>query len=258
MRNWTLATLPLALAMTVTACGSAERQEGASAERGGSSDATRAANAGPVATKNFALTGFSTVKAVGPDDVTIRRGEAFSITAKGPQNMLDELEIELDGDTLLIGRKREGFSFSRRGDDGVEISVTLPRLTAVRLTGSGSIDADSIDGDSVAAEVTGSGDLKIASLTAKRADISVSGSGDIEIDGGTVSTGEYSITGSGDIDVDGLVAQTLDVSVTGSGSVDGNATGSADINILGSGDVTLVGGGKCTSRKLGSGTVTCK
>lgn len=258
MRNWTLAALPLALAMTVTACSSAERQEGAPAERSVPNEATRAADAGPVATKSFALKGFSGVKATGPDDVTIRRGEAFSVTAKGPQNVLDELEIALDGDMLSIGRKREGFSFSRRGDEGVEISVTLPRLTAVRLTGSGSIDADSVDGDAVSAEVTGSGDLKIDRLTGKRVDISVSGSGDIEIDGGTVNTGEYSITGSGDIDADGLVAQTLDVSVTGSGSVEGNATGSADISILGSGDVTLAGGGKCTSRKLGSGTVTCK
>ena len=32
----------------------------------------------------------------------------------------------------------------------------------------------------------------------------------------------------------------------------------AGSTILGSGDVTLGGGGKCSSRQLGSGSVTCK
>ncbi|MBU0863564.1 MAG: DUF2807 domain-containing protein [Alphaproteobacteria bacterium] len=255
MRNWTMAVLPLALAMTVTACNGADRSDGDQPRKG---EAATAADAGPVTTKSYALTGFTGVEVTGPDDVKIRQGDAFSISAKGPQAVLDELEIVLDGDVLSIGRKREGFSFSRRGDNGVEIAITMPRLTTARLTGSGSVDADSVDGDAVEVDLTGSGDLKIAKLTGKSAEINVSGSGDIEIDGGAITSGELSITGSGDIDADGLVAQTLEVSVTGSGNVEAQATGTADVNILGSGDVTLGGGGKCSSRQLGSGSVTCK
>lgn len=255
MRNWTMAVLPLALAMTVTACSGADHKDGERADKGA---AAQPADAGPVTTKSYALDGFTEVKVAGPDDVTIRQGDAFSISAKGPQAVLDQLEIERDGPTLSIGRKREGFSFSSRDDEDVEITITMPRLNGVRLTGSGSIDADSVDGDAVEAVVTGSGDLKIAKLTGKRADVSISGSGDIEIGGGTVGAGEYSIAGSGDIDADGLVAQTLEVSVAGSGSVGGQATGTADVSIMGSGDVTLSGGAKCSSREMGSGTVTCK
>ena len=255
MRNWTMAVLPLALAMTVTACSGADHKDG---DKPGKGETTRSADAGPVTTKSYAQTGFTEVKVAGPDDVTIRQGDAFSISAKGPQAILDRLEIELDGPTLSIGRKRESFSFSNRDVDDVEIIITMPRLSAVRLTGSGTIDADSVDGDAVEAVVTGSGDLKIAKLTGKRAEISVSGSGDIEIGGGTVGAGEYSVTGSGNIDANGLVAQTLDVSITGSGDVGAQATGKADINILGSGDVTLGGGANCSSRQMGSGSVTCK
>ncbi|WP_194953616.1 head GIN domain-containing protein [Sphingopyxis solisilvae] len=255
MRNRTMAIAPLALAMTVAACTAAERQE---SEPRGRSENTRAADNAAVAIRNFAFTGFTGVKVTGPDDVTIRRGDAFSISAKGPQSALDELEVDMDGDTLSIGRKREGFSFSNRGNDKIAITITLPRLAAVRLTGSGSVDADSIDGDAVEAVLTGSGDLKIASMTGKTAKLSVSGSGDIEIAGGRIDNGKYSVTGSGDIDAEGLVARTLDVSVTGSGNVDSQATGNADVSILGSGDVTLGGGAKCASRKVGSGTVTCK
>ena len=255
MRNWTMAVLPLALATTVAACNGTDRKDG---DQPGKSETARSADAGPVTTKSYALTGFTEVKVAGPDDVTIRQGDAFAISAKGPQAVLDRLEIEVDGPTLSIGRKREGFSFSDRGDDDVEITITMPRLSKVRLTGSGTIDADSVDGDAVEAVVTGSGDLKIAKLTGKRADVSVSGSGDIEIGGGTVGAGEYSVTGSGDIDADGLVAETLEVSVTGSGNVEAQATGTADVGIMGSGDVTLSGGAKCSSRQMGSGSVTCQ
>jgi hypothetical protein len=248
MRNWTMAALPLALAMTVTACSAEGTSDGKNSRRSG--------DAGPVTTQSFDLAGFTGVKVAGPDDVTIRRGEAFSITAKGPKAVIDELEIELDGDTLSIGRKNSGFSFS--GDDqDVEIAITMPALRAVRLTGSGEIDADAVDGDAVEAVVTGSGDLTIAALNGKSAKLTVSGSGDVEVGGGTIGSGNFDVTGSGNIDAAGLAATTLDVSITGSGDVDAKASGSADISILGSGDATIGGGGKCSTRTMGSGTATC-
>ena len=251
MRNWTMAILPLAMALS--GCNG----DGKEGEHGAKQD-DRAAPAGPVTTQSFDLKGFTGIKVAGPDDVTIRQGDAFAISARGPQRELDELEITLDGAMLSIGRKREGFSFSRHDSKGVEISITMPKLDTLRLTGSGSIDADTIDGDAVEAIVTGSGDLKAAKLTGKSAKLSISGSGDIEIGGGTVASGEYSVTGSGNIDAEKLAAQTLAVSIAGSGDVDAQATASADVNILGSGDATISGGGKCSTRAMGSGTATCK
>lgn len=250
MRNWTITALPLAFALAVTACSAEVTSDKA--------DGKRTVEAGPTVTQSFGLKGFTGVKVAGPDDVTIRQGDAFAITAKGSKGEIDELEIVLDGDVLSIGRKRSGFTFSDHDGKGLQIAITMPKLTALRLTGSASIDADSVDGDAVEAVVTGSGDLKVAKLTGKSAELTISGSGDIEIGGGTIGTGDYNVTGSGSIDADGLVADTLDVSITGSGDVDAQATGAADISILGSGDANVSGGGKCTTKALGSGTATCK
>ena len=142
MRNWTMAALPLALAMTVTACSAEVTSDGRNDKR--------TVDAGPLTTQSFDVSGFTGVKVAGPDDVTIRRGDAFSITAKGPKAVIDELEIELAGDMLSIGRKNSGFSF--RGDDNdVEIAITMPALRAVRLTGSGEIDADAVEQGTLAA-----------------------------------------------------------------------------------------------------------
>ena len=254
MRNWTMAVLPLALGMMVTACNGTDHDGKQQDKR----DSGAPAAAGPMTTQTYALTGFTGVEVAGPDDVTIRRGDSFSISARGRQDVIDRLEIKLDGSRLVIGRKRDGFSFSSRDDDDLDIAITMPRLDALRLTGSGTIDADAAEGDSVDAVLTGSGDLKVAKLTAQSAEIKVSGSGDIEIGGGTVETAELAVTGSGDIDADGLAATTLDVSVTGSGNVEARATGDAGVSILGSGDVTIGGGAKCSTRQMGSGTATCK
>ena len=253
MRNWTMAVLPLTLAMTVSAC------NGVVSTRNDEKDKGKAASAdpGPSGTRDFALTGFTAVEATGPDDVTIRKGSGFSIRATGPQADLDELEVVLDGDRLSIGRKREGFSVGGWRREGVKIAITMPALRAVRLTGSGSIDADGIEGDRVEAVLTGSGDLKIGRLTGKSADLTVAGSGDIEIDGGASDAADISVAGSGDVDADKLVVTSLAVSVAGSGTVEAQATGKADVRVMGSGDVRVSGGAACTTRKMGSGSITC-
>lgn len=248
MRNWTIATLPLALAMTVTACSAEVTSDGQNGER--------TVDAGPTASQGFDLTGFTGVKVTGPDDVMIERGENFSIVARGPRAVIDELEIELDGDMLSIGRKESMLRFS--GDEAVKVTVVMPTLRAVRLTGSGAIDADAVEGDAVEAVVTGSGDLKVAALNATRAKLTITGSGDIEVGGGTINAGNYDVTGSGSIDADDLAAKTLDISIAGSGDVDARASDSADISILGSGDATIGGGAKCSTRSLGSGDAICK
>ena len=248
MRNWTMAVLPLALATTVTAC-SAEVGSNGKGEK-------RTVEVGPTKSQGFDLTGFTGVKVTGPDDVTIRRGDNFSIVARGPQAVIDELEIELDGETLSIGRKESMLRFD--GDQAVEVTVVMPSLRAVHLTGSGAIDADAVEGEATEAVVTGSGDLKIGALNGKNAKLRITGSGDLEVGGGAIGAGDYDVTGSGSIAAGDLAAATLDVSIAGSGDVDAKASDSADINILGSGDATIGGGAKCSTRTLGSGDAICK
>ena len=112
MRNWTMAALPLALALTVTAC---------SAEV--TSDGKRTVEAGPTTTQSFDLKGFTGVKVAGPDDVTIRQGDAFSITAKGPKGEIDELEIKLDGDVLSITAPVEGIIYAEKSGKVTVVAV---------------------------------------------------------------------------------------------------------------------------------------
>jgi len=210
---------------------------------------------GPATTKAYALDGFTGVEVAGPYDVTIRHGDAFSIEAKGPQAELDQIKIERDGSTLSVGRKQSSWSFGDHNE--VSIAITMPKVEKLKLAGSGSINADSVEGDAADAVVTGSGELKIARLIATRADLTVSGSGGIEVAGGKIASGGVGVTGSGDVEAGGLVADALDVSVTGSGNVEAQATRTANVRVVGSGDVEIGGGAKCSTSKTGSGDISC-
>ncbi len=213
------------------------------------------ADAGPATSKNYALDGFSGVSLSTADDVIIRRGDAFSVSATGPQNYLEKLEIDVDGAMLRIHVKHDSWNFGRHKP--AKISVTMPLLNVVKLSGSGDIDADMAEGDDVKASLAGSGDLKIAMVKAKNLKLNLAGSGELAVAGGEAATGDYSITGSGDIHAEAVKLGDLDVSVTGSGDIDAQAIGKASIRITGSGDVKVKGGASCSSRKMGSGDVTC-
>ncbi|MDZ3833569.1 MAG: head GIN domain-containing protein [Sphingopyxis sp.] len=251
MFDWRMIALPVVLSTTVSGC------DGAVSLGDGRSEAGSSAEAGAVGSRSYGFKDFVGVEVTGPDDVTIRQGDAFSIKASGSEAELEQLEIELVGDRLSIGRKSERFNASRVRSQGVKIAITMPRVTKLTLTGSGEVDADVVEGEAVSAVLTGSGDLKIGKLVGKNAAISLTGSGDLAVASGNVDQAQYKLSGSGDITASGLSATALDLSITGSGSAEAHATGAADVTILGSGDAMLTGGASCSTRTLGSGEVSC-
>lgn len=210
---------------------------------------------GKGSTRAFAVTDFTKVALKGSDDVEIKTGGAFAVHAEGPSAVLDKLLIERDGDILKIGRKSStGFNWG--GHEGARVFVTMPQLALVKLTGSGDMSIDHVDGDRFDAAGTGSGSIRVASLTVREAAFSVTGSGDISA-AGKAGKLDLAVAGSGDIDAGGLSADAAAASITGSGSIRANVAGPASVSILGSGDADLGSNAVCSTSKLGSGEVRC-
>jgi hypothetical protein len=231
------------VALMLSACGKAD----------GADSAPR--KAGPDGSRSFVATGFTGVELAGSDNVVVTRGESFSVVATGPQDVLDKLDIRVNGGVLEVRRKPSAMNWS--SDNGATIAVTLPRLDSATLSGSGGMTIDSAAGDAVALALSGSGDMKVAAVATKALDIALAGSGDLSIAGGKADSGDVSLAGSGDIDMKGVTMTTADIALAGSGDINATATGTADVSIVGSGDVRIAGGAKCDSSELGSGTATC-
>lgn len=215
----------------------------------------RVEESGPATARTYAATGFTAVDLRGSDDVDIKIGEAFSVRAEGGSKILDKLDIRVDGTTLRVARKDSDNWSWHDGGGGVKVSITMPRLTAASVAGSGDLTADRAEGD-FSGDVAGSGNLKVGEIKGGAVKLDIAGSGNITV-AGTATSLHADTAGSGDIDAKGLTATSAKVSIAGSGNVRGTVNGEADVSIMGSGDVDLGGGAKCRVSSMGSGDAHC-
>ncbi|MFL6734185.1 MAG: head GIN domain-containing protein [Sphingomicrobium sp.] len=214
---------------------------------------------GPSGTRNFQVGGFQKIAVSGPFEVQVRTGGAASVSAKGPQKILDRMLVEVQGDTLMIRPRPEngGFHWNWGHHDTINVAVTTPELRAAHIDGSGGVRVDQVKGQSFDGGVRGSGDLSVAQLDVQSLSLAIGGSGDVRAESGRAQTVELTIKGSGDIDAKGVAAESANATIGGSGNISAQATGSASVNVMGSGNVEITGGAKCTVNKAGSGDVRC-
>jgi hypothetical protein len=230
----------------------------AAAAAGGCSKAqSQEGEGGPTVERNYPVGAFERIALAGAYDVTVRTGANPSVQAHGSQQSIERLVVEVHGNTLRIHpEKRSGMSFNWGSPSKVMLTVTVPRLSAAELGGSGGMRIDRVVGDSFEGAVAGSGDLRIGEVQVARLRMGISGSGQAEARG-RAQQAQYDIAGSGGINARNVAAETAAVSIAGSGEVTAHATRSAKVDIAGSGDVEIVGGAKCTVSKAGSGNVRC-
>lgn len=212
---------------------------------------------GPPASRTYPVSGFDRIALRGSDDVVVRVGAAESVSVTGPADVLDDLEVEVKDGELRLGRKRNTIGVSMRGGRGhATFTVTLPKLTAAAVAGSGNMDVDRAEAPSFSGVVAGSGNLRVAALRTETASFDIAGSGDTRI-GGAARRLSVSIAGSGDWDGAGFKSENAKISIAGSGNVRAGVDKDADVSIVGSGDVEIIGSAKCRVSKMGSGNVRC-
>lgn len=237
-----VAALPLAACGAVL--GSANGEEAA------------AQASGTATSRSYQMSGFDGVSLRGPDSVDVHVGPGFAIRADGPSEELDQLELTIKDGKLRIGRKTQRRWFGGGGHHkALHLTVSLPRLQAADIAGSGTMNIDRVQG-AFSGSIAGSGDLNVTDLRGPSADLSIAGSGDMRLSG-SVDRLKASIAGSGDVDGRGLHARSADVSIMGSGNLLGQVDGPATISIMGSGDVTLGKGAQCSVNRMGSGSAHC-
>lgn len=214
--------------------------------------------AGATVTRNYQVGNFQQIEVAGPYDVTIRTGANPGVSAKGSEKLLERTVVVVQGDKLVIHpEERHGihfFSFTRGKAD---FTVTVPRLAAAAIAGSGNINLDHAQGDRFDGSVAGSGALNVDRVDVGALKLSIGGSGSAKAGTGKAQSADYSIAGSGDIHAGAVDTQQAKVSIAGSGNVKAHATGTADVSIMGSGAVDVSGGAKCSVSKAGSGSVRC-
>ncbi|HEV8407174.1 MAG TPA: DUF2807 domain-containing protein, partial [Sphingomicrobium sp.] len=95
---------------------------------------------GPDADRDFEVGEFEAIEIAAPFDVDIRIGGGASVHASGPENLLEEILVEVHHDRLFIGCDGDC-------DADVQVSVTVPRLRSLRTSGSGDVSVDKVKAD---------------------------------------------------------------------------------------------------------------
>ena len=220
---------------------------------------THAEDGGATVSRNYQVGAFDQIEVAGPYNVQVRTGANPSVSARGPEKMIDHMTVEVhDGKLVIRTERQKGWFHTGWNFHGnVELTVTVPELHGAAIAGSGDIKVDQVRGDHFDGSVAGSGGLDVGSLDVQNLKLAIAGSGGVKAGSGKAQNANFEIAGSGDIDAKGIQVQTADVSIAGSGNIAANATGTADVSIMGSGDVQLTGGAKCKISTAGSGTVSC-
>lgn len=202
--------------------------------------------------RRFPMTGYDRVAVAGSDDVVITRG-AFSVVGDGDEAELDRLEIKVEDGVLKIGRKSGNWGWNNKD---VKLSVALPALHGLTVSGSSEVTAERGEGERFALKISGSGAVNMRLLDVKTADITLSGSGNL-VAAGRCGALNLVMSGSGDANLAQLKCTNAAIRVSGSADVAAFATGQASVRVSGSGDVVLTGGARCTKAVSGSGEVQC-
>ena len=198
---------------------------------------------------------FDRLAVAGPFMVRVHTGEKTSVSLSGPRTMLDDTEL-LVRDGELIIRWQEGAGWSRNGNQGVDVDITLPVMRGVRNFGAGSIEIDRVKSERFVATLASAGSVRIDSIDADELKADLAGAGSLRA-AGRVGTASLVVVSSGSFDSPNLSARNADITSGGSGVLRAMVTETATIKCFGSGGVELTGGAKCTVNSGGSGHVRC-
>ena len=187
----------------------------------------------------------------------VKIGNTESLRLEGNQEAIDQLITEVKDGTLSIRPKKSEWKrwFNNSGNSTrVTAYITVKKLTALALSGSGSIEVEQpITANSFDVALSGSGSIK-ATVNAQNFDAAVSGSGGVNISG-KAKKAEIAVSGSGGFSGRSFSVEEADAHVSGSGSVYIDVQNSLDAATSGSGSVNYTGNPTVSKASSGSGRV---
>jgi hypothetical protein len=175
-----------------------------------------------------------------------------SVTIEVDADLLSRVKTEVGGGELVIGYK-SWFDYLFGGKP-VKAQIHLKSFRELQVSGSGRIEAASLQGERLRFVVSGSYKLLVNELAATSLETRVSGSGEFGLTG-RVTAQDIHISGSGKYEAEKLESQDAEISISGSAKVVVKVERLLDVFISGSADVSYIGAPKVSQRISGSGRI---
>ena len=162
--------------------------------------------------RTFALTGFTKINAGDAHQVTIAKGDEFTIKASGCTVDLNDLELTLESNQILNIKYKN----SRNNRYRVDFTITMPRLVSLNLSGASKGFISGFGGQNtvIRTVVSGASECSVSG-TGINASVDISGASRVYLSGNTESL-YGTISGASELRSYDVSATEVDITVSGS------------------------------------------
>ena len=183
--------------------------------------------------------------------VEIRMGDTESVSVESDDNIAPLIETVVEDGTLRIRPAKQNLNLDTRN---MKIVVQVRKLDKIWVAGSGAVDVNQLQVESLKINVGGSGSINLRDLRSEALTVALGGSGGLTASG-NVERVQVSIGGSGQVRAERLAARAVTVSIGGSGQATVWASKSLHVSVAGSGDIAYYGDPSVTKSMVGSGSI---
>ncbi|MBD3238787.1 MAG: hypothetical protein GF332_04075 [Candidatus Moranbacteria bacterium] len=198
------------------------------------------------------ITDFKEIHWNGTGELTIKQGSQTAIKLGAHKNYIDKIQIENQGDALIIKEESNWFDFLTFGKR--KYLITTPDLNKVILKGVGDIKIENFKADDLSLVLKGKGDFKTHGLDLISLDTELQGLGNFKVSGKT-NNQKVLIDGKGDYDALNLKSKNALVLISGIGTVNLDASDNLLVEIAGKGNVYYLNNPKIEEKINGIGKV---
>ncbi|HPG05500.1 MAG TPA: head GIN domain-containing protein [Saprospiraceae bacterium] len=182
-------------------------------------------------------------------EVIVEQGDEQSVVVEAYESVVDNLNTDIRN-----GEWNIRLDHCARNIKDVVIRITVPRLDAVKVSGSGSVySTNTFSASGMDIDISGSGKVDMA-INVLSLDGQISGSGDLVLEGSAENV-DYRISGSGKYHGFNLDTKNTSMDISGSGDAEVLVSELLEVRISGSGDIFYKGNPQLDVRTSGSGRV---
>jgi hypothetical protein len=215
---------------TSSSSSSTSSQITSSGGTGGTSGTT--SGSGNVTSESRDVRGFDEVELEGIGNLSIRQTGSESLTVEAEEDVLPKIRTEVENGRLVIGPEP---NTSIQTTEPINYVLTVKDLHALKLSGSGDVEAEGINTNKLGINISGSGAVEVSGRTDSQ-EIDISGSGAYRADDLESKEAKIDVSGSGFATVN--VSEALDAKVSGAGSVEYVGDPTVEKDVSGAGRVS--------------------
>ena len=200
------------------------------------------------------VSGFDEVRLEGSGFIHLQQGEQDALEIEADEALLPKIKSEVKDGRLELGFNSLLDNLLILGGETIHFTITMRKVHALIISGSGKVEAPRINTDSLKLKVSGAGKLTINELHTQQMEVNCSGSGSL-LAGGEAQHLDIHISGSGEVHGALLASQEVRVRISGSGTIEVQASDKLDVQVSGAGTVRYQGNPSIRQHITGTGSV---